>query len=365
MGGKEEALKEYKIVAINLGSTSTKFAYYIDEKCIAKENIPHPADDLKGFETLWEQEEYRRKAIEDCMTRHNIRVEELDAIVTRGGHTRPLVGGVYKVNDVMLQESGSMKFGTHVTDIGLRIVSELSARGPMALTVDPPTTDEFEPLARYSGLPEMPRRSSFHALNQRACGKQYAKDKGVEYKSLNLIVVHMGGGITVAAHRQGRMIDANNGLMGDGPFSTNRTGTLPVGDLVNACYSGEYTKQQMLKKINGMGGMMAYLGENDALTVENRADAGDKECDAVLSAMCYQVGREIGSCAAVLHGKVDAILITGGMANSKRLTDDIGEMVSFIAPVVVYPGEYEMQSLALTSLAMLRGQEELKELLPV
>ena len=258
-----------------------------------------------------------------------------------------------------------MKFGTHVTDIGLRIVSELSARGPMALTVDPPTTDEFEPLARYSGLPEMPRRSSFHALNQRACGKQYAKDKGVEYKSLNLIVVHMGGGITVAAHRQGRMIDANNGLMGDGPFSTNRTGTLPVGDLVNACYSGEYTKQQMLKKINGMGGMMAYLGENDALTVENRADAGDKECDAVLSAMCYQVGREIGSCAAVLRGKVDAILITGGMANSKRLTDDIGEMVSFIAPVVVYPGEYEMQSLALTSLAMLRGQEELKELLPV
>lgn len=357
-------MKQYKIVAINLGSTSTKFAYYVDEECLVKENIQHPASDLKDFDTLWDQEAYRRKAIEDCMTRHGIRVEELDAVVTRGGHTRPLVGGVYKINEEMLRESASMQYGTHATDVGLRIVDELSKRGPMALTVDPPTTDEFEPLSRYSGLPEMPRRSSFHALNQRACGKQYAADKGVDYKSLNLIVVHMGGGITVGVHRKGRMIDANNGLMGDGPFSTNRTGTLPVGALVEACYSSEHTKQQMLKKINGMGGMMAYLGENDTLTVENQAAAGDAKASEVLDAMCYQVGKEIGGCAAVLEGKVDAILMTGGMANSKRLTGAIEKMVSFIAPVVVYPGEYEMQSLALTSLAMLRGQEELKELLP-
>ena len=355
-------MKTYRIAAINLGSTSTKFAYYENETCVVKENLAHSAEEIKAFATIWDQQAYRLAAVTDCLVRHRINVSALDAVVTRGGHTVPIVGGVYRINETMLAQSASMKYGNHACDLGLRIATDLAAQGPLALTVDPPTTDEFEPLARLSGLPELPRRSSFHALNHKAVAKQYAADIGKKYGDLNLIVAHMGGGISVAAHRRGRAIDANNGLTGDGPFSTNRTGTLPVGALVDLCFSGAHTHQQMKKKLNGLGGMMAYLGENDTLTVENRAEAGDSQCALVLDAMCYQVGKEIGACAAVLHGEVDAILMTGGMANSKRLTETIADMVRFIAPVKVYPGEFEMQSLALSALEMLRGNEPLREL---
>ncbi len=355
-------LKVYKIAAINLGSTSTKFAYYENETCVVKENIIHSAEELKAFATIWDQHAYRLQAVEDCLTRHGIDAAALDVVVTRGGHTVPIVGGVYRINERMLSQSASMRYGNHACDLGLKIVTSLSQKGPMALTVDPPTTDEFEPEARLSGLPELPRRSSFHALNHKAVAKQYARDIGSAYQNLNLIVAHMGGGISVAAHRKGRAIDANNGLTGDGPFSTNRTGTLPVGALVDLCFSGQHTHAEMKKKLNGLGGMMAYLGENDTLSVEKRAEAGDKYCGEVLDAMCYQVGKEIGACAAVLCGEVDSILITGGMANSKRLTAAIERMVRFIAPVKIYPGEFEMQSLALSSLDMLRGKEPLREL---
>lgn len=352
----------FRIVAINLGSTSTKFAYYEDDTCVVKENIVHPKEDIKGFATIWDQYQYRLDAVLDCMKRHQIEVSRLDAVATRGGHTIPIPGGVYKITPTMLAMSASMKYGNHACDLGLKIADALSAYGPLALTVDPPTTDEFEPLARYSGLPEMPRRSSFHALNHRAVAKQYAKDRGRRYDEMNLIVTHMGGGISVAAHKRGKMVDANNGLTGDGPFSTNRTGTLPVGALIDMCYSGQYTRQEAMKKINGLGGTMAYLNETDVKTIEDRAVAGDARALEVLQAMCYQVGKEIGGCAAVLHGQVDAILITGGMAHSKMMTGYIADMVGFIAPVVLYPGEFEMQSLALSSLEMLRGNEPLQEL---
>lgn len=355
-------MKPYRIVAINLGSTSTKFAYYEDEVCLVKENLIHSAEEIKAFPTIWDQHDYRLKAVTDCLACHSIAVEGLSAVVTRGGHTVPIEGGVYRINEPMLAQSASMRYGNHACDLGLKIATALSHQGPMALTVDPPTTDEFGPLARLSGLPELPRRSSFHALNHKAVAKQYAADIGRKYGELNLVVAHMGGGISVAAHQKGRAVDANNGLTGDGPFSTNRTGTLPVGALVDLCFSGQVTHAQMKKKLNGLGGMMAYLGENDALTVEKRAEAGDAQCALVLDAMCYQVGKEVAACAAVLHGQVDAILLTGGMANSKRLTGAIGEMVRFIAPVHVYPGEFEMQSLALSALEMLRGHEPLREL---
>ncbi|MEA4927663.1 MAG: butyrate kinase [Candidatus Limiplasma sp.] len=355
-------MKTYRIAAINLGSTSTKFAYYENETCVVKENLIHKAEEIKTFATIWDQYEYRLRAVEDCLQRHGIAVAELDAVVTRGGHSQPLEGGVYRINPLMLEQSASMRYGNHACDLGLKIAVGLSAQGPIALTVDPPTTDEFEPLARYSGLPELPRRSSFHALNHKAVARQYAREHGTTYAALNLIVVHMGGGISVAAHQHGRAVDANNGLTGDGPFSTNRTGTLPVGALVDLCFSGTVTHAEMRRKLNGLGGMMAYLGENDTLAVEQRADAGDAKCSEVLDAMCYQVGKEIGACAAVLHGAVDAILMTGGMANSKRLTETIAAMVRFIAPVHVYPGEFEMQSLALSALEMFRGNEPLREL---
>ena len=245
-------MKVYKIVAINLGSTSTKIAYYENDRCVLKENLSHQSSDLKGFATVWEQYDYRMDAICGFLDAHGIRVEKLDAFVTRGGHTKPLSGGVYRVNELMLEQSRSERYGNHPTDLGLQIAWGFARYGPVPLTVDPPTTDEFEPLARYSGLAEMPRRSSFQVLNHRAVGKQFAKDQGKDYRALNLIVAHMGGGITVAAHKKGRLVDANNGIAGDGPFSTNRTGTLPVGALVDACYSGAFTYQQMMRKMQLM-----------------------------------------------------------------------------------------------------------------
>lgn len=355
-------MKIQKIVAINLGSTSTKIAYYENDQCKLKTNLAHSAQELQGFDCIWDQYDYRLHIIENYLKENNIEVSELDAVATRGGHTEPIVGGVYKVNEKMLAQSASGKYGLHACDLGLKIVTALSQYGPVPLTVDPPITDEFEPLARYSGLPELPRRSSFHALNHRAVGKQYAKDMGKKYEDLNLIVVHMGGGTTVAAHKKGKMVDANNGLTGEGPFSTNRTGTLPVGALVDMCFSGEYTREEVKRKLNGLGGMMAYLGENDVLTVENRAAAGDEKCSEVLDAMSYQTAKEIAACAAILSGNVDAILITGGIANSKRITDYIKGMVGFIAPVVLYPGEYEMQSLCLNSLEALQGLQPIREM---
>lgn len=355
-------MKDYKIVAINLGSTSTKIAYYLNDICQWKENVIHPAEEIKQFATIWDQYDYRMESITRFLDQRSIKIAELDAIVSRGGHTRPIIGGVYRINEAMLADSGSEKYGNHATDLGIKLAYGLSQQGPLAFTVDPPTTDEFEPLARYSGLPELPRRSSFHILNHRAVGKQYAKDIGKKYETLNLVVAHMGGGITVAAHKKGKLVDANNGIDGDGPFSTNRCCSVPVGALVKMCFSGEYTHEQIKKKLNGNGGMMAYLGENDVKTVSDRAVAGDPKCREVLDAMCYQTSKEIAACAAVLCGKVDAILLTGGIVNDQTIVAYIRDHVEFIAPVVAYPGEYEMQSLGLNALAALKGEEEIKEM---
>lgn len=355
-------MKEYKIVAINLGSTSTKIAYYINDICQWKENIVHPADDIKGFQTIWDQHDYRKGAIVAFLGDKGIKISELDAVVSRGGHTHPIVGGLYRINKTMLEESGSEKYGNHVSDLGLRLAYGFTEEGPQAFTVDPPTTDEFEPLARYSGLPELPRQSRFHILNHRAVGRQYAKDIGKDYKELNLVVAHMGGGISVAAHKKGKLVDGNNALDGDGPFSTNRCCSVPVGALVDMCFSGEYTRAQVRKKLNGNGGMMAYLGENDVKAVSDRAAAGDEKCAEVLAAMLYQTSKEIAACASVLFGKVDAILLTGGIVNGPEVVAAIRERVEFIAPVVVYAGELEMQSLALTTYGGLTGNEEIKEM---
>jgi butyrate kinase len=352
----------HRILAINLGSTSTKLAYYEDRECVYNTNIKHDIADLQKFSTIWEQYDYRYEAILREMRKIGIRVQDLSAVVTRGGHTIPIEGGVYRINEPMLAMSASEKYGNHATDLGLKLAYRMSKEGPVPLTVDPPTTDEFEPFARYTGLPEIKRRSSFHALNHRAVAKQYAKDIGRPYKELNLIGAHMGGGITVVVHRKGRMVDANNGILGDGPFSSNRVGTLPVGALMDMCYSGEYTRQELRRKLNGNGGLTAFLGEPDVLTVEKRIENGDQEAEEVLGAMCYQTAKEIASLAAVLKGKVDAIYFTGGVAYSERVTGWIRERVEFLAPVVIYPGEYEMRSLALSSLDALCGTEPIKEL---
>lgn len=353
----------YKIVAINLGSTSSKLAYYEDEDCKIKVNIEHPAEEIRKYPTVLDQFPYRFQVISEFLKENGIDYKELDAIVSRGGHTRPIVGGTYRVNELMLTEIKSGNFGRHACDLGVIIAFSMSSEGKaIPMVVDPPTTDEFEPMARYSGIPEIRRKSSFHALNQRAVGRQYAKDLGEPYESLNLIVVHMGGGISVAAHKHGKMVDANNALTGDGPFSTNRTGGLPVGQLIDLCFSGKFTYEEMKRKNNGQGGLMAYLGENDVRTVEEKATSGNAEYKECLDAMIYQTCKEIASLAPVLKGKVDAILLTGGIAHSKYVTGQIEENTGFLAKVVSYPGEYEMQALALGAYDGLRGAKEIKEM---
>ncbi len=355
--------KIYRIAAINLGSTSTKITYYENETCLLKDSIPHAAEELAPYSTIWEQEEYRKSAIEAFLNRNGIDPASLDAVVTRGGHTEPIHGGVWKINKTMLEQSRSEKYGNHVSDLGLRIAAKMGEElGIPAFTVDTPTTNEFEPLAKYSGLPSIERASRFHVLNHRAVGKQYAKDIGRPYEEMNLITAHMGGGITVSAAKHGKLVDATNGLDGDGPFSTNRTGGLPVGDLVKMCYSGQYTLAEMKRILNGKGGMVAYTGENDVKTMEERAAAGDAKADEIISAMCYQTAKEIAACAAVLCGKVDAILLTGGIVHSKKIVGILKERIGWIAPVEVYPGELEMQSLSLQTLAALRGEEEINVL---
>lgn len=353
----------YKIVAINLGSTSSKLAYYEDDTCKIKTNIEHPAEEIKKYAAVLDQYRYRFEAINQFLEGNAINYRELDAIVSRGGHTRPIVGGSYRINDLMLAEVRSGKFGRHACDIGVLVAHEMAAEGrAIPMVVDPPVTDEFEPLARYSGLPEITRKSSFHALNQRAVGRQYARDIGVAYEELNLIVVHMGGGISVAAHKKGKMVDANNALNGDGPFSIDRTGSLPVGALIDMCYSGKYTLAEMKRKINGAGGMIAYIGENDVRSVSEKAAAGNAQYKECLDAMLYQVCKEIGSAAAVLKGNIDAILLTGGIVHSKYVTDYIEDRTGFLAVIHKYPGEYEMQALALGAYDVLRGADEIKEL---
>ena len=354
-----------KIFAINLGSTSTKVAYYEDDKCIFKDTIDHSAEELHGFNTVFEQKDMREAAIMSFLSEHSIDTDTLDAFVTRGGQTEPVSGGVYRINESMVEQAMSGKYGVHVCSVGSAIAFDFCRnRTVLPLTVDTPATDEFEPLARYSGLKEISRASRFQALNHRAMAKRYAQSIGKQYQDLNLIVCMLGGGITVAVHRKGQMIDGPDGLEGDGPFSNNRCCTVPVGELVKLCYSGKYDLNSMLKHINGEAGLMSYLGTTDARKLENDIEAGDQYAQEVVEAMCYQTAKEIGAYSTVLKGEVDAILLIGGMAKWNFVIEQITERVRFIAPVVVLPGEREMESLCISSYEALCGKEEIKEFIP-
>lgn len=351
----------YKILVINFGSTSTKVAYYEDEVCVNKETIRHPGEETKKFKSVWEQDEYRTILLEKFMKGNNIEKDSLDAIVSSGGHTKPLASGVYRVNKEMLEQQASGKWGLHAEDVGSKIAYRMcQGNKALPLIVDPPITDEFEPLARVSGHPLIERRSSFHALSHKATAKRYARENGLKYEDLNLVVVHLGGGVSVAPHKNGKMIDGENGLEGDGAFSTNRTGALPVGDLVRLCFSGKYTYEQVHKMIHGEGGLMAYLGTQDVKEVEEKGKI-DEKFAFYLDAMIYQICKQIGAMSTVLCGKVDAILLTGGMTYSQSIVQKIKDRVKFIAPVVVYLGENEMESLAIGALKGLQGETQIQE----
>ncbi len=352
----------FRLLIINPGSTSTKIAIFDNEKPVLEQTLRHSNEELAPFKTIADQYEFRKNVILDTLNTNGINITKLSAVVGRGGLLRPMEGGTYKVNSKMLEDLKLSPMGQHASNLGAMIANEIATQLNIpAFIVDPVVVDEMDDVARVSGMPEIKRVSIFHALNQKAVARRAAKDMGKAYDEVNLIVAHMGGGISVGAHRMGRVVDVNNALDGEGPFSPERTGGLPVGSLIKLCYSGKYTIDEIKKMITGKGGLVAYLNTNDGREVQKMITEGDKNAELVYKAMAYQVGKEIGACAAVLEGKVDAVVLTGGLAYNKGYTDWIQEMVQFIAEVRVYPGEDEMIALAEGGLRVLRNEEEPKE----
>lgn len=350
------------LLTINPGSTSTKIAIFHSNKLMFLKNIKHSSEDLDKFEKISDQFQYRKDIILKELEDDGIAISSIEAIVGRGGLVKPIPSGVYEVNERMKEDLRIGLMGQHASNLGGLIADDLakSIPGAKAFIADPVVVDEFEDVARYAGHPEFKRVSIFHALNQKAIGRIHAHDTGGIYEELNLIVAHLGGGISVGAHKKGRVIDVNQALDGEGPFSPERSGTLPMGDLVRLCFSGKYTKKEILKMITGKGGYVAYLGTNNAYEVEQRVVAGDELAIKVQEAMAYQVAKEIGAMAVVLNGEVDAILLTGGIAYDKIFIEHVKNKVQHIAAVHVYPGEDEMRALALNGLMVLEGSTEAK-----
>jgi butyrate kinase len=352
---------EANILVVNPGSTSTKIALFMDDKEILTENIPHKIEDLSRFNRASDQDLYRMEIIVRVLRQRNVAVENIRSVVGRGGLLRPIEGGTYVVNDEMVADLKKGVMGDHPSNCGGLIAYAISkSLGCDAFIVDPVVVDEMESIAKVSGMPLISRKSIFHALNQKAIAREVAKKLNKKYDEVNLIIAHMGGGITVGCHRAGRVIDVNNGLDGDGPFSAERSGDVPVGDLVKACYSGTYNLQEMKKLIKGHGGMVAYLGTHDMRIVEEQVADGNSEARLIYEAMAYQVCKEIGALSTVLSGKVDAIALTGGMAKSEMFVKLIKKRIEFIAPVYIFPGEQEMKALALGALRVMRSEEDAK-----
>lgn len=354
-----------RILVINPGSTSTKIAIFQQEKVIFLKTIKHSPEALSHFSRITDQYEYRKNIIYEELKSADVHVETIDVVIGRGGMVKPIGSGVYRVNEAMRTDLLECKRGEHASNLGGLIAADIAKLLPSAeaFIADPVVVDELQPLARYSGHPAFERTSVFHALNQKAIARTHAKSIMKKYEEMNLIVVHLGGGITVGAHQMGKVIDVNQGLDGDGPFSPERSGTLPMGALLQAAFSGVYSYSEMAEMIVGKGGMLAYLGTNDAYIAEREAKEGDERYKEVLEAMAYQVAKEIGAMSTVLKGKVDAILITGGIANSKWFCNLIIERVYRIAPVHLYPGQDEMGALAENALLAVNGDIEIKEYL--
>jgi butyrate kinase len=353
----------YRILAINPGSTSTKIAVYENDKSLFLKNIKHKTEELQPFAKITDEFNFRKEIILKELANADIDVHSLNAVVGRGGLIKPVEGGCYAVNDKMLEDLIKAEMGEHASNLGALIANDIAkdVKDAKAFIADPVVVDELEEVARFTGHPKFKRKSIFHALNQKAIGRIHARSNNMRYHQLNLIIAHMGGGISVGAHKKGRVIDVNNALDGEGPFSPERTGTLPAGDLAKLCFSGEYTLDEVKKMIKGQGGLVAYLETNDAYTVEKAAEAGDEKAKLIQDAMCYQVGKAIGEMAAVLKGEVNGILLTGGIAHNKYLVDYVRNMVGFIAPLFVYPGEDEMKALSTNAMYALAGEIEVKE----
>ncbi len=351
-----------RILAVNPGSTSTKIAVYEQQSVIVYLTFRHPVEELAKYENIVDQYEFRKDLITEFLKSYDIQISSLDAIVGRGGLLYPVVGGCFRINDLMIEDLKNAVMGEHASNLGALIAKSIGDEiGKPSFIVNPVVVDELEPLARYSGIPEISRLSIFHALNQKAVARQVASELNKQYTECRLIVVHLGGGITIGVHRHGRVIDVNNGLDGDGPFCPERAGGLPSGQLARLCFSGKYTQAEIGKKLKGGGGLVAYLGTNNGREVEERIKNGDEKAREVYEAMAYQVAKHIGAMATVLQGDLDAIVLTGGLAYDMLFTQWVEDRVKFIAPVKIVPGEDEMLALYEGVLRVLTGKEEAKE----
>lgn len=352
----------HHILVINPGSTSTKVGVYINEQPLCVSTIRHTVEELMQYEQIIDQHDFRQQLVIDWLKANDIPFG-FDAIIGRGGLIKPIPSGVYRVNRKMVYET-YYALRKHACNLGCIIAYELAKQqqnGCKAYIADPVTVDELLPEARVSGSPLMPRLAIWHALNQRAIARRYASEIGSQYEDLNLIICHLGGGISIAAHQKGRAVDANNALDGEGPLSPERAGTLPAADLIHLCYSGRYTEDQLKKRVAGQAGLMAHLGTTDILQIMQQVEAGDAHAKLLIDAMIFHTAKAIAAEGAVFSGQVDAILITGGMAHSKYITQGIASRVKFIAPVHLFPGEDEMEALALNALSVLRGECVAKE----
>ena len=348
-----------KLLIINVGGSSTKVALFQGtELCIA-ETIRHDSKLLRSFHSVWEQYEVRKEAIVGFCRKNDIVLEEIDAFVSRGPAVKPLKSGIYKVSEEMIRDAESMKYGNHPCGLSCKLAFDLSEGSKPVLTVDPPCVDEMEAIAKYTGLPEIKRKSKFQVLNHKAVAKRYAKAVGKSYDELNLVVCHLGSGISVASHQKGLVVDVTNGLDGDGPFGLDRVGTLPAGDWMELCAYGNYSKEQLRSLLNGGGGMMAYLKTNNAIEIEKRIAEGDIEAEEVYHAMVFQTAKSIGAACAVFGAKPDGIIITGGMANSGLFTRLLQKKIKWMSRVIVMPGEDELLALAEGAVRGLSGEEEL------
>jgi butyrate kinase len=345
-----------KILVLNPGATSTKFGVFEDDKCLFKKTISHSVQDLKQFARVFDQYPYRMKLIMKELEQQEMVLRDFSAVVARGGLLKPIAGGTYVVNEKMLHDLEKAERGEHASNLGAAIAYDIaSGLGIPAFIVDPVAVDEMEPVARISGFPEIERVSLFHALNHKAVARKVAAKLGKKYESANFVVAHLGTGISVAAHRKGWVIDVND-CKDEGAFSLDRCGGIPTHQLVKLCYSGKYTFEQMKQNIMPHGGMYAYLGTRDMREIEQMAISGNEKAALLIEALAYQVAKDIGSQAAVLCGRVDVIILTGGMAYSEVIVDKISKRVSFIAPVIVIPGEEELEALAMGGLRVLRKE---------
>ena len=345
----------YKVLAINPGSTSTKVALYDEERPLLDLTLRHSTEEISRFANVIDQLDWRRGLILSALREQSFNLKDLSAVIGRGGLIRPIPAGVYEVNSRMRYDlrNAPMK---HACNLGGLLAAQIAhMAGVKAYIADPPVVDETDDAARITGMPMCPRKPIFHALNQKAIARLHCGRMGWTYEESNLIVAHMGGGISVAAHRQGRIVDVNNALDGDGPFAPDRAGSIPSSELIKVCFSGQYTKEELLKFISSKGGLVAYLGTNSVIQVMERIEKGDQRAKKVLESMCYNISKQIGAMAGALSGKVQAILLTGGIAYNEPIVEYIREHCGFIAPVEVYPGENELEALVMNALVVLRG----------